>query len=81
MKAVISGEEKAKTLLDRLDVQEQFMGARLEEIKQIKGSLKGLYAVLSEDQKKEADNIVLPMVGMGGMVGGMGGWMMGGAQR
>jgi hypothetical protein len=73
MKSVISGEQQAKTLLDRLEVQEQFMSARLEEIKQIKGGLKGLYAVLSEDQKKEADYIVLPMVGMGG-------WMMGGAQ-
>ena len=66
MKAVISGDEKAKTLLDRLDVQEQFMSTRLEEIKQIKESLKGLYAVLSDEQKKEADTIVLPMVGMGG---------------
>jgi len=66
MGGVMSGDEKAKTLLDRLDVQEQFMSTRLEEIKQIKGSLKGLYAVLSDEQKKEADSIVLPMVGMGG---------------
>lgn len=66
MKAVFSGEAKDKTLLERLDTQEQFMAARIEEIKQIKGNLKALYAVLSDEQKKEADHIVLPMVGMGG---------------
>lgn len=73
MKALFSGEAKAKTLLERLDAQEQFMSVRLDEIKQIKGSLKSLYAVLSDDQKKEADYIVLPMVGMGMMGVGMGG--------
>jgi hypothetical protein len=66
MKAMFSGETRAKTLLERLDTQEQFMAARVEEIKQIKGSLKALYALLSDEQKKEADHIVLPMVGMGG---------------
>jgi hypothetical protein len=66
MKAAFSGEARAKTLLERLDSQEQFMAARVEEIKQIKGSLKALYALLSDEQKKEADHIVLPMVGMGG---------------
>ncbi len=66
MKSVLSGEEKAKTLLERLDVQEQFMSTRLEEIKQVRGALKSLYAVLTEEQKKEGDSIVLPMVGMGG---------------
>jgi hypothetical protein len=42
------------------------MITRLDEIKQIKGSLNKLYALLSDEQKKEADNVVLPMVGMGG---------------
>jgi hypothetical protein len=65
MKTVFK-EAQEKTLLERLDAQEQFMGARIDEIKQIKGSLKALYAVLSDEQKKEADSVVLPMVGMGG---------------
>jgi len=73
MKALFSGEAKAKTLPERLDAQEQFISVRLDEIKQIKGSLKSLYAVLSDDQKKEADYIVVPMVGMGMMGAGMGG--------
>jgi LTXXQ motif family protein len=66
MKAVFSDDQKSKTLPERIDAQEQFMSIRVEEIKQIKNSLKGLYAVLSEEQKKEADDMVLPMVGMGG---------------
>jgi hypothetical protein len=79
MKAAFSREEKAKTLPERLEVQEQFIGARLDEIRQIKGSVTNLYAVLSEAQKKEADDIVLPMAGMmggpmGGPMGGFRGW-------
>jgi hypothetical protein len=71
MKAAFSREESAKTLPERLDVHEQLVSARLDEIKQIKGSLTNLYAVLSEAQKKEADDIVLPMAGMmGGPMGG-----------
>jgi hypothetical protein len=69
MKKLFTGEAQPKTLPERLDVQEQFLSARLDEIKQIKGSLKTLYAVLSDEQKKEADTIVIPMVGMG-MQGG-----------
>ena len=66
MKTAFSGDQRSKSLPDRLDAQEQFISIRLEEIKQIKGSLKNLYAVLSEAQKKEADDMAIPMVGMGG---------------
>ena len=53
------------------------------EIKQLKVAWQELYAALSDEQKKEADNLVLPMMGMGGpgMMGGpgaMGPGMMGG---
>lgn len=74
MKSMHSGEQKALTLPDRLELHEQFMTARLDEIRQIKSALKSLYAVLSDDQKKEADTLVLPMMGMGTM--GMGPGMM-----
>ena len=66
MKAIFAGEEKSKPLPERVDAQEQFMSVRLEEIRLIKTSLKTLYAVLSDEQKKEADEMVIPMVGMGG---------------
>lgn len=32
----------------------------------VEGRLKGLYAVLTEDQKKEADDMIIPIVGMMG---------------
>ena len=65
MKAILAGDERSKALPDRVEAQEQFMSARLEQIKLIKASLKSLYAVLSDDQKKEADDMV-------GMMGGPG---------
>jgi LTXXQ motif family protein len=71
MKGVLSGEEKARTLPERVQTHEQFMTARLEEVKQIKASVQNLYALLSDEQKKEADEMVIPMVGMGGP-----GWAM-----
>ena len=66
MKAILSRQERAKTLPERLDAHEQLLSARLDETRQIKGSLNALYAVLSQEQKEEADDIVLPMAGMGG---------------
>ena len=73
MQAMMAGDKPAGTLLEHLERREQLMTARLEEIKQVKGALKDLYASLTEEQKKEADNLVLPMMGMGpGMSMGMG---------
>jgi hypothetical protein len=53
-------------LPERIDAQEQFMTVRLEEIRLIKAALRNLYGVLSEEQKKEADELGIPMVGMMG---------------
>jgi hypothetical protein len=66
MKAHFTDEAKARTLPERLDAQERFLSARVDDIKQIKGALNALYALLSEEQRNEADEIVLPMAGMGG---------------
>jgi hypothetical protein len=66
MKSIFAGTERSKTLPERLDAQEQFMSVRLEEIKLIKTALKTLYAALSDEQKKEADEVDIPMVGMMG---------------
>jgi flagellar motility protein MotE (MotC chaperone) len=74
MRAIARREERNKTLPERLEAQEQRVTARLEEIRQIKSSLSNLYAVLSDAQKKEADDIVLPMTGMYGMMGYRRGW-------
>jgi hypothetical protein len=66
MKALFTGEAKSGTLPERLDAQERFLSVRVDDIRQIKGALNALYALLSEEQKNEADEIVLPMAGMGG---------------
>ncbi len=66
MKSIFSDDQQRKSLPERVELQEQFMTTRLEEIKQTKASLKALYDVLTAEQKKEADDMVFPMVGMGG---------------
>jgi hypothetical protein len=66
MRGKWSGHDTAKSLVERLDAHEQYMSARLEEIKHIKASWSELYQGLSDSQKKEADEIVLPMMGLGG---------------
>jgi hypothetical protein len=66
MKGIVAGNERAKTLPERVEAQEQFMSVRAEEIQLIKTALKNLYAVLSDEQKKEADEVDIPMVGMMG---------------
>jgi hypothetical protein len=75
MKTILRREEGAKTLPERLEAQESRIAARLDEIRQIKTSLNSLYGVLADAQKKDADDIVLPMTGMHGpMMGGPRWW-------
>ncbi|MGH1479312.1 MAG: Spy/CpxP family protein refolding chaperone [Geminicoccales bacterium] len=68
-----SGEFIKKPLTERLAYQQTHLEARLEQVKSVSEAVDGLYAVLDATQKKVADEIVLPMMGMGG---GMGGRMM-----
>ena len=65
MKSLFADEDKVKTLPERLELQEQLVATQLDELRQLKTAVQGLYAVLTEDQKKEADDIGLPMMGMG----------------
>lgn len=72
MKEFRSGEFFKKPLPDRLILQETHLEARLEQVKQLKAAVDKLYAVLNEEQKRAADEIVLPTMGMGmGMGRGM----------
>jgi len=66
MTAFFNGEKKLETLPERLDAQERLLSVRLDDIRQIKSAANGLYTALSKEQQKEADDIVLPMAGMGG---------------
>jgi hypothetical protein len=66
MKGIFAGNERAKTLPERVEAQEQFKSVRMEELKLIKAELTNLYAVLSDERKREADEMDIPMVGLMG---------------
>ncbi|PDQ20576.1 hypothetical protein CN311_13565 [Mesorhizobium sanjuanii] len=77
MKEFQDGEFLKKPLPERLAYQQTHLEARLEQVKSIRASVEKLYATLSDEQKKVADDIVLPMMGMGmGRSGGFGPGMM-----
>ena len=52
---------------DRLDRMEKMMSAMLETVKATKAALAPLYAVLTEEQKKMADQLIHGSMGMGRM--------------
>ena len=52
---------------DRLDRMERAMTAMLEGLKEMKATLTPLYAVLTEEQKKVADQLIHGPMGMGWM--------------
>lgn len=79
MQEMHDGSFLKKPLPDRLAFMETMMSARLEEIRSVKAAFEELYGTLADDQKKVADQIALPMMGMGMMMGrgmGMGRGMM-----
>ena len=52
------------TLVDRLTLQEKWLASRLEGTRAIKSALTSLVGTLSDDQKKTADELLAPHVGM-----------------
>jgi hypothetical protein len=54
-----------KPLPERLAFQISRMEAHLAQIKSIKEAVDGLYAVLTDEQKAIADDVVLPLRGLG----------------
>lgn len=66
------------SLVDRLSLQEKWLAARLEGTRAIKAALTSLVGVLSDDQKKAADELLAPHMGMMAMMqsGQMGSRMM-----
>jgi hypothetical protein len=67
------------SLVDRLAWQEKWLTARSENTRAIRIAYSDLAAKLSEDQKKSAEQLLAPHVGMMAMMSGMGsGQMMGG---
>ncbi|OAE99970.1 hypothetical protein AYJ54_31875 [Bradyrhizobium centrolobii] len=58
-------------LVDRLALQEKWLTARLEGTRTIKSALTSLVGTLSDDQKKTADELLAPHMGMMAMMAGM----------
>jgi LTXXQ motif family protein len=70
-----AGQPQVQTLAQRLDAQERWLTARLDGTRAIKTAFTKLHDVLSQDQKKTADELLAPHMGMGMamMRAGMGG--------
>lgn len=66
------GGVASQSVLDRLDLQERFLSVRLQSIRALKSPLANLVGRLSEEQKKAADEILMPGMGMGAMCMGAG---------
>lgn len=62
-----AGQQQARTLAERLDLHERWLLARLEGTRAIKSAFTNLYGTFSEEQKKTADEILAPHMGMGMM--------------
>jgi hypothetical protein len=60
-------QQVAPTIAARLDLQERRLQARLEGTRAIKSAVTNLYATLSDDQKKMADELLAPHLGLGMM--------------
>jgi hypothetical protein len=67
-------------LVDRLTLQEKWLAARLEGIRAMKSALTNLVAAFSDDQKKAADEILAPHMGMMAMMSAMQSGQMGPGQ-
>ena len=59
--------QPASTLTARLDQQEQWLGARLDGTRAMKSAFAKLNEALSDDQKKTANDLLAPHMGMGMM--------------
>ena len=55
----------APTLADRLDLQEKWLLARLDGTRTMKSAFVKLDETLSDDQRKAADDLIAPHMGMG----------------
>ena len=68
------------TLVDRLALQEKWLAVRLEGTRAIKSALTNLVGTFSDEQKKAADELLAPHMGMMAMMSGMQPGQMGSGQ-
>jgi len=58
------GSAQAATLPDKLATREKMLAARLEALRKLKAAVDPLYAALSDEQKKTADELIMGPMGM-----------------
>ena len=58
------GGSQTATLPDKLAMREKMMAAHLEALRKFKAAVDPLYAALSDDQKKTADELLIGPMGM-----------------
>lgn len=63
--------QAGETLVDRLTWQEKWLSARLEATRAMKSALTNLVGSFSDEQKKTADEVLAPNMGMMPMMSGM----------
>ena len=61
---MMAGMTQAATLPDKLAAGEKMLGTRLDAVRKLKAAADPLYAALSADQKKTADEIMVSPMGM-----------------
>jgi hypothetical protein len=68
--AMMTRESAARpqTVMQRLDLEEQWLTSRLDGTRATKAALAMLYDVLSAEQKQQADELIGPNVGVGRMM-------------
>jgi len=62
-----AAQQQPPALTERLNLQEQWLIARLEETRAMKSALTNLFAVLTEDQRKTANELLGLHMGLGMM--------------
>lgn len=58
MPSSAAGSPQAATMTQRLDLEERWLAARLDGVRAIKSASEALYAALSDEQKKTADELL-----------------------
>jgi hypothetical protein len=68
VRASIMADPAQQSLLERFALQEKWLAARLEGTRALKSTLMNLMSALSDDQKKAADELLAPHMGMMAMM-------------
>jgi hypothetical protein len=75
--SMMSEQRGTQSLTDRLATQEKWLAARLDGTRAMKTALAGLIGTFSDEQKKSADELLAPHMGMMQTMSGMRGGGMG----